>query len=95
MNKFNIGDKVEIINYGSLHEYMKDNPPWHRFFEGLPIYKETKDFILYDSDKEIIGKTGIIAKVSGNSYAIINIPAKYAWYDEDQLKMVRKNPNFD
>ena len=83
--KFKVGDKVKIINYGSLL--------WaHKTF---PLsFKEIRregDTIIYDILPSIVGEKGIVVdahKTQGNpTYAVHGVPKKYAWYDENQLEL--------
>ena len=52
----------------------------------------TDEVYLYDMMPELVGKEGIVDKVSVTQgiagYALNNIPEKYAWYHEDQLILV-------
>lgn len=68
--KYLIGEKVEIVNYGSI----------------CKIMGEFKDI-----SPELIGKKGIITEVHITQnipmYAIAGIK-KYAWYYEDQIKIL-------
>lgn len=79
--KFGIGDKVKVVNYGSQ----------------LISYRDGSWFV-QDMLPEIVGKEGIIDHVSETQkdyiqYSIDGIPRKHAWYVEQQLEMVNKNPN--
>mgnify|MGYP001003825553 FL=1 len=83
---FKMGDKVRVINYGALL--------WDRNGK-LPFKKmklSTDEVYLYDIMPELVGKEGIVDKVSVTQgivgYALNNIPEKYAWYHEDQLTLV-------
>lgn len=78
--KFKVGDKVEIIKYGHL--------VW---VQERGVAGE-KDLL-----PELIGKQGIIIKANAidyssfkgrDQYSIDGIPAKIAWYDNEQLKLV-------
>lgn len=82
--KYKIGDKVEIINFGSLlFENKHSTDPKLNF----KVYAEDENFRYLDMNPELIGKIGIITKVSGGEYAINGIPGKSAWYNELQLKL--------
>lgn len=86
---FGIGDKVEIIKYG--------RPTWAS--KGIaeefsfPMIHEG----CYDMSPELVGKIGLVSVVSITqgepNYVIKGIDGKSAWYSEDQMKMINKNPN--
>jgi hypothetical protein len=87
--KFGIGDKVRIVNYGSiLIETTRDAP-----VERFPIIKETKYWRYVDYQPELVGKIGLIREASGGQYALSGIKGKEAWYDAGQLEMINRNPN--
>ena len=52
---------------------------------------------IIDLHKQIIGKVGLIQDVTLTqgwyNYSVDGIPEKHAWYKEDQLEMINKNPN--
>lgn len=86
------GDKVEVINYGHPYwskELNTDHP--------LNYLGKVEYGYYYDMSPELVGKQGIIEKVSITQgipqYSLIGIPGKTAWYDEKQLKLISKNPN--
>ena len=97
-NKFKIGDKLRIINYGSLIWQNKTNQDAERKFHednGFP-YKELK--VLSDDGKtqwldlhpELVGKEGIVDKISDSGdYALTGL-SKHAWYSENQLELISK-----
>lgn len=78
--KFGIGDKVKIVKYGSLYHAHKDGK-----------------LVVGDWAPQIVGKTGIVSEVDTEvgkpMYAIHGIEEKIAWYNEDQMEMVKRNPN--
>lgn len=82
--KFKIGDKVKVIKYGSLLWRFKseENMPTAR------IYREEGNVEWIDINPQIIGKEGIVASV-GTYVAVDGIPEKFAWYDEEQLELIK------
>lgn len=89
--EFKVGDKVEIIKYGSIHwQNMEVDPrPIPKKFKILENRLKIKPFVWFDILPEIVGKQGVISKVSETGgYAIDGIPLKYAWYDKEQLKLI-------
>ena len=86
--KFKIGDKVEIINYGSIiwESINSPNPT------SFPVLHKNDTTITKDMSPELLGRQGFIedAKVTQghDKYAIKGIPGKYAWFDNQQLKLV-------
>jgi hypothetical protein len=84
-----IGDKVEIINYGSLM-WANTKEDTISDYSCFKVVKKDGYFIWYDTMPKLIGEQGIIVKVSTvGGYAIEGIKYKYAWYDEEQLKLVK------
>ncbi len=65
--KYKVGDKVEIIKYGSIiwENKHSDDPKLN-----FKVYAEDENFRYLDMNPELIGKVGIITKVSGSKYAI-------------------------
>lgn len=100
-SKYGIGDKVKVVNYGHLIWQNKTNQDAERKFHeqlGIP-YKELP--VLSDDGKTqwldlspgLVGKEGIIDKISeSGDYALSGL-SKYAWYSENQLELISKNPN--
>lgn len=86
---FVIGDKVKVVNYGHLIWAHKDSVMNLSF----PVVKVGGNITWMDMNISIVGKEGIVSKVSGSGYALEGIPEKHAWYYEDQLEMVSPNPN--
>ncbi len=92
-NKFVIGDKVRVVNYG--------HPIWMNknldMEINLPIISEDDKVVWYDMNNGVVGKVGIIEKVKKIQgilgYSLNGIPEKTAWYTENQLEMVNANPN--
>lgn len=75
--KFGIGDKVKIVKYGHAARF-SDKSGW-------------------DMIPQIVGKEGLVSEVllsqGEYSYSVKGIPEKHAWYYEDQLEMINRNPN--
>lgn len=92
---YGIGDKVKIINYGHLIWEDKDIPEIQKI--NKPTYYDD-DFVRFiDIQPELINQKGLIDKVEITQniprYSISGIYGKSAWYMEDQLKMIKQNPN--
>jgi hypothetical protein len=92
-SKFKIGDKVKVVNYGHL---MWVNKKIGGKF-NLPIVKETETYVCYDTNKGIVGNSGIVKDVKETqgffNYSLSGIKGKSAWYTEDQIEIVSKNVN--
>ena len=95
---FKIGDKVRIIKYGSLWKIHKSEYEFMcKYFNETPdysdIYIEDESIIWKDTNKNLIGKEGVIRKVSESQpgflqYALDGIPEKTAWYNHTQLELI-------
>ena len=124
--KFNTGDFVKIVEYGSLmmvsrdtyrkeHAFMiaKEQEYLHMLLYGevkifqpivdnvskpKNIIEEKNGFFIYDTDPELVDKTGIIKSISRTqgitSYSLEGIKGKSAWYHEKQLELISKNLNY-
>lgn len=92
MTKFKVGDKVRVINYGSLIWQWGDTSE----VEHL-IYKKEEDITWLDLDKSLIGQIGIISKADItqgiDKYSIEGIQGKIAWYDNGQLELLTEDDN--
>ena len=85
-NKFEIGDKVKVVNYGHLM--------WTNKKSGTkvnwPIINEDENTIWNDMQSEIVGKYGVVKDVIETQgivqYSLNGIPQKSAWYNEEQLE---------
>jgi len=95
--KFKVGDKVKVVNYGHLIWQNKTNQDAERKFHennGIP-YKELK--VLSDDGKtqwldlnpDLVGKEGIVDKISDSGDYALKGLSKYAWYSEKQLELVK------
>ena len=88
--KYKTGDKVKVINYGSLFWESKDTLQLPTGFPSFPVYKEDENFRCVDIAPELVGKRGIIEKVTMTQgvpqYSLTGIKGKCSWYNEDQLK---------
>lgn len=89
--ELNIGDTIEIVNYG--------HPMWvtkggheYEIFKDHPRLSESEKTIIIDMHPEYIGQKGIIKEKSKNQNGgyeySINGTSKSAWWNEDQLKLV-------
>jgi hypothetical protein len=90
--KFKIGDKIQIINYGSLLRVNKQTEPENTLYKKLyPIVEEDEKFFWCDLDSRLIGKTAIVKEVSTTQgiiqYALKGLN-KTAWYNEEQLELI-------
>ena len=83
-SKFEVGDKVKVVKYGALIQSKE--------LSTYPIYYQDKDIIWYDITSKIVGREGIVDKVSCNEehcqYGVAGIKEKHAWYSEDQLEKI-------
>lgn len=89
--KFNKGDKVKIIKYGSIIWINKKSPKPNN---AVIIY-ENEDFWHIDIMPEIVGQIGIVTDVVNRQNKVtyaINGPNKHAWYHEEQLELITKTP---
>lgn len=95
---YNIGDKVRIVNYGSivyaagnLIPKLQGRWPSLGHPEGLPAHA------MFDISPDLVGQEGIVAKAvltQGIPGYALEGPSKHAWYNEDQLELVTKNNVF-
>ena len=95
MSKFNIGDKVRVIEYGSLMwRHKEEHNKWESSLgkSSFKLYKEVGDILWLDTMPEIVGKKGVIDNISNiqgdDKYSIKGIMGKTAWYNENQLELV-------
>ena len=93
-SKFNIGDKVKIINYGHLMcEHVDD----HVKIKGCPVYKTEGKYVFVDMEPHLKGRRGLISgitKTQGDwGYKIVFKHDSLAWLDEEQLELINANPN--
>jgi len=79
--QYKIGDKVRVVNYGSLILHKVNGK-----FESIDLSPEII------GKEGVISKALVTQDVP--SYAIDGIPGKHAWYDEEQLEMINPNPNY-
>ena len=101
--KFEVGDEVEIINYGSKHLITYDMRCAAEYFDTemynyllgkntKPNYESIdKETSVVDLNPEYIGKRVVIDKVSTvggrPTYAARGLN-KHAWWNEDQFKLI-------
>jgi hypothetical protein len=86
-NKFEIGDKVKVVNYGHLM--------WSNKKSGmkmkLPIISEDGNIVWHDFLSKIVGKVGVVVEVIETqgivNYSLNGIPQKTSWYNEEQLEL--------
>ncbi len=96
MTKFNVGDKVRIVNYGSISMQRGD---LQEITRSKVITEMESGWFMVDDHPELVGKIGIVSSVrespiiGENAYALEGIDGKHAWYIEEQLELVNKNPN--
>ena len=91
---YGIGDKVRIVNYGHpIWENKNVDQPKLSF----PVITEDENIRWLDISPQFVGQTGVVDKVKVTQgipeYAIDGIKDKHAWYSENQMEMVNKNPN--
>jgi len=57
------------------------------------IYLETEDMWWIDTSPELVGQEGVVCKVALTQgrfqYAVDEIKGKHAWYDENQLELIK------
>jgi hypothetical protein len=94
MNKFKLGDKVKVINYGNAFYLSK---PVQSTFEPMlklfPVFFENDDFIFVDTCQYMLGRIGTICNIEYVNkipqYSLEGIEGKVSWYGEDQLELVK------
>ncbi len=94
-NKFNVGDKVRIVNYGHL---IWENKKAEEYKEktSFKIYSEDESLRYLDIHSEMVGKEGIISNVHNNQYSLHfdqnnqERGLKTSWYHENQLELIDK-----
>lgn len=91
---FDTGDKVRVINYGHI---MWMNTKLTDYYNDFTPIKEDGDIKWYDVMPELIGKEGVIekgiCKQGKHQYSLQGVKGKVAWYSNDQLELINKNPN--
>lgn len=90
MNKFNEGDKVKIVKYGSLLMFNK-NDKANDFLKQKTVYNENENWITIDMNPELVGQEGIVESftlVQGKYEYTLKGPWKCAWYSENQLESI-------
>jgi len=96
-NKFKVGDKVKVINYGHLIWQNKTNQDLERQFhkehgftyKELPVLSDDGKTQWLDLSPELVGKEGVVDKISDSGDYALNGLSKYAWYSEKQLELVK------
>ena len=95
LEELKVGDRVEIVNYGSQHwaNKLAMDPV---FIEGIkdsfPVLKENDNIIIYDISSDLVGCKGTITNVShtqGVAQYALDLDGrlrKTAWYDRGQLQ---------
>jgi hypothetical protein len=90
---YGTGDKVKIVKYGHLIGGSNNDPSERSF----PLIGVDGNIRWLDMSPHLVGQEGIISKAEMTQripgYAIEGIKGKHAWYDEEQMEMVNKNPN--
>lgn len=93
--KFQKGDSVRIVKYGSL---LMESKTIDFKRPQSNVVHENKKYRWVDVNPELLGQKGIVSEVSTSqgktSYAIEGIKGKYAWYDEQQLEAVKTKKAF-
>lgn len=98
--KYGIGDKVRCIKYGHLFWETKNEieelNKINGIYSGFPIIGENGNIVYKDMSPELVGQEFLIKEVSTVQeiphYSVDNPTGKTAWYYEDQLELVIKNP---
>ena len=94
---FEVGNKVEIVKYGSLIWTSKSN--WKLMLENgytklekpNNLLGEDEHVYMYDMSPKLVGQQGIIIeakRTQGKPQYAIKGPRKHAWYNHDQLKLI-------
>ncbi len=91
---FGIGDKVRIVKYGHpIWESKNTNEPKLSY----PVIAEDENLRYLDMSPGLVGQEGLVDKVTITQgipqYAIDGIKDKHAWYNEEQMEMINRNPN--
>jgi len=93
--KYQVGDQVRVVNYGSLIWISKNQTPEElKMYENMlkNIYHEDDKVWWVDMGKDLIGKVGTVGTVSVTqgvpAYSLDGIPEKASWYQEGQLEFV-------
>jgi len=86
--KYKIGDRVKIVNYGSLIWCDKD---FLLEKSSFPLIKEDGNIQFFDIAPSLVGQVGVVDSVKITqgipSYSIDDIRGKHAWYDEGQMEI--------
>lgn len=98
---YNIGDKVRVVEYGSLFFSFESNfiipKRWNIIKQSDPSIEPYG--VICDTSPELVGQEGIVMQKSDVQgkycYALEGIKGKFAWYDERQLELVSKNNNYE
>lgn len=94
MKPFQIGNKVEIVNYGHLF-WINNRELEDRGYKKKKPYRTDKatNTSWFDNQPQLVGRIGTITGISNTQtgswiYRLDDIPEKVAWYDHEQLKLV-------
>lgn len=96
--KFNTGDRVRIIKYGSVM-WCPANDEYFEWAKKLKILKEEDGVLTVDTHPEWIGEEAIVEKGEATQnmeqYILqpFNKNLKVAWYSVNQLELVNPNVN--
>lgn len=82
MEKIHRFDMVEVVNYGHWLLVQKD------YETSMPLIQETEGGKYVDMLPELVGKIGVVSKISGGRFSVSGIKGKESWYDREQLKLI-------
>lgn len=85
-----VGDLVEIINYGHASFINKKGGA---VTTNMKIIQEDENSFMVDISPEMVGRKGFIERVVDFQYSLTYIHGKQSWYNRDQLKLISKNIN--
>lgn len=94
---YGMGDRVRVVKFGSLVFLRKSENPLDCMFQDSPIIYDNGTTCWIDISPYLVGQEGIIDGLSDvqgiYKYSISGIKQKHAWYTEEQLEIVKRNPN--
>ncbi|MFA8451795.1 MAG: hypothetical protein ACEPOW_13960 [Bacteroidales bacterium] len=91
-----VGGMVEVIKYGSLLWENNNISEDERIISSLKVYHKGDEVTWYDMQPYLIGKQGVVVEFSETGgFKIDGIPHKTAWYNADQLRIIKKGVNHD
>jgi hypothetical protein len=91
---FEIGDTIEIVNFGHPMWFSKSSEDWPYFkniAKKLKILDETEEVVWCDINPSLVGRQAIITGLSsdGKRYSTSIV----SWLSEKQMKLIKKGNN--